>query len=108
LMGYVLVQHFFKGCNAIGTAAAVLFAAPAIAGEAQRGTLEILLARPFSRTRILCERYVAGALALTLPIFLTTPTIPFLAARVHEEAELAPYLWCALHQALFLLALYSL
>ena len=43
-----------------------------------------------------------------LPIFLTTLTIPFLAACVHEEAELAPYLWCALHQALFLLALYSL
>ena len=40
LLGYILVQHFFKGCNAIGTAAAVLFAAPAIAGEAQRGTLE--------------------------------------------------------------------
>jgi ABC-type transport system involved in multi-copper enzyme maturation permease subunit len=107
-LGYILGQHFFKGCNTLGTAAAVLFAAPAVAGEAQRGTLELLLARPVSRLRLLSERYLAGALALVLPVLLSTLTIPALAARVDEVESLAPYLLCAVHQSLFLLALYSL
>jgi len=107
-LAYVIGQHFFKGANALGVAAAVLFAAPAVAGEAHRGTLELLLARPFSRRRILLERWLAGALATTLPVFLTTLTLPWLAARVDEELALAPYLACAAHQSLFLLALYAL
>lgn len=105
---YVLAQHFFKGCNALGTAAAVLFAAPAVAGEAHRGTLELWLARPFSRRRLLLERWLAGALALTLPILLSSLTIPLLAERVEEYEAYGPYLACALHQSLFLLAIYGL
>jgi len=107
-VAYVVAQHFFKGANALGVAAAVLFAAPAVAGEVQRGTLELWLARPFSRRSLLLRRWLAGALATTLPIFLTTLTLPWLAARVDEELALGPYLACAAHQSLFLLALYSL
>jgi hypothetical protein len=107
LPGYVLGQHFFKGCNALGTAAAVLFAAPAVAGEAHRGTLEMWLARPFSRTRLLLERWAAGALALTVPVFVTTLTIPALCARVDEYEPYLPYLLCAVHQSLFLLTIYG-
>ncbi len=107
VFGYVAGQHFFKACNTLGTAAAVLFGAGAIAGEAQRGTLEILLARPFSRARILCERYAAGFLAFALPIFLTSATIPRLAARVGEEVALASVLLGAVHQMVFLGAIYG-
>ena len=78
-LAYVIGQHFFKGANALGVAAAALFAAPMIAGEAHRGTLELLLARPFSRRRILLERWLAGALATIMPVFLTTLTLPWLA-----------------------------
>ena len=56
LWAYVAGQHYFKGCNTMGIAAAVLFACGAVAGEAQRGTLEIWLARPVTRTRLLLER----------------------------------------------------
>jgi ABC-type transport system involved in multi-copper enzyme maturation permease subunit len=61
VFAYVTGQHFFKGCNTLGTAAAVLLAVGAVAGEAHRGTLEIWLARPLSRRRILSERWVQGA-----------------------------------------------
>jgi len=106
---YVIGQHFFKGCSTLGTAAAVLFAAPAVAGEAHRGTLELWLARPFSRTRLLFERYAAGAVALIVPVFLTTLTIPSLCAYVGEAQPqpYGPWLLAAVHQALFLLAIYS-
>jgi len=105
---YVVGQHFFKGCNTLGTAAAVLFAAGAVAGEVHRGTLEVWLARPFTRRRLLLERWIAGALALSLPIFLTTWTTPFWLGFVDTEVALAPLMLCAVQQAMFLVALYSL
>jgi ABC-type transport system involved in multi-copper enzyme maturation permease subunit len=94
---YVNGQHFFKGCNTVGMLAAVVFAMGAVAGEAQRGTLEIWLARPLSRRRILCERWTAGALAVALPVFATSATVPWLLDRVHEEMSLS----------IFLIAIYS-
>lgn len=104
---YVHGQHFFKGCNTLGTAAAILFAMSAVAGEAHRGTLELWLARPFSRPRLLLERYFAGALALVLPVFLSTASVPWLLGFVGESMALGPLMLCAAHQSLFLLALYS-
>lgn len=105
--GYVVMQHFFKDCNLLGTMAAVLFAVSSIAAEAHRGTLEILLARPHSRLRILMERYVAGAVALVVPVFLTTWTIPALSSEVEETIALAPLMLGAVHMSCMLLAVYS-
>lgn len=105
---YVHAQHFFKGCNALGGLVAVLFAMFAVAGEAQRGTLEIWLARPLSRRRLLLERWSAGAFWLVLPVFLSTASVPWLGERVQEPLELLPLLRCAVHQSVFLLAIYSL
>jgi ABC-2 type transport system permease protein len=108
VFGYVAGQHFFKGCNTLGTAAAVLFAAGAIAGEAQRGTLEILLARPYSRARILLERYALGFAAFALPILATSATISALAASVGEDVRLSSALLGAVHQTVFLAPIYGL
>ncbi len=107
VVAYVNAQHFFKGCNALGSVAAVLLAMGAVAGEAQRGTLEIWLARPLSRRRLLAERFAAGALAVVVPVFATTATLPWILEHVNEELDLARMLLCAAHQALFLLAVYS-
>ncbi len=107
VFAYVAGQHFFKGCNVLGAIAAVLFALGAVAGEAHRGTLELWLSRPLSRRRILSERYLQGALALVLPLFATTLTIPWLLAFVDEPGTLEPYLLAAAHQGAFLLAIYS-
>jgi ABC-type transport system involved in multi-copper enzyme maturation permease subunit len=105
---YVVGQHFFKGCNTLGTAAAVVFSAGAVAGEVHRGTFELWIARPFSRRRLLLERWIAGALALTVPVFLTTLTVPPLLAAVDAEVALGPLLLCAVHQSVFLLVFYAL
>jgi ABC-type transport system involved in multi-copper enzyme maturation permease subunit len=108
VVGYVVAQQFFKGCNTLGTAAAVLFAVGAVAGEVHRGTFELWLARPYTRARILAERYAAGALAVVLPIFLTSATIPALCDGIGEEVLMRPMLLCAVQQSAFLLAIYSL
>ncbi len=105
--GYICGQQFFKACNTLGTAAAVLFAAGAVAGEAHRGTLELWLSRPISRRRLLLERWLGGALAIVLPVFLTSSTIPWLASHDDEHLPLWPILLCAAHQSCLLLTLYS-
>lgn len=105
---YAVSQHWFKGCNTLGSAAAVLFAMNAIAGEAQRGTLEIFLARPLSRRRQVLERFAAGALALTLPVFATSLTLPWLAERAGESFPLGVALSCSVLQSAFLLVLYAI
>jgi len=107
VVGYVVAQHFFKGCNTLGTAAAVLFAVGAVAGEVHRGTFELWLARPFTRSRILAERFATGALAVVLPIFLTSATIPALCAGIGEQVLMRPMMLCALQQSAFLLAIYA-
>lgn len=105
---YVFLQQYFKACNILGAAAAVLFAVGAVAGEANRGTLEILLSRPVSRRRILLERYALGALQVSVPIFLTSATIPWLLAQVDETMSLWTLMLCSAHESLFLIALFSL
>jgi len=105
--GYICGQQFFKACNTLGIAAAVLFAAGAVAGEAHRGTLEIWLARPLTRRRLLLERWLSGALAVALPVFLSSATIPWLAGFVEERVALEAMLLCAAHESTLLLAFYS-
>jgi ABC-2 type transport system permease protein len=104
---YVNLQHYFKGCNSLGGLVAVVLAILAVSGEAWRGTLEIWLARPLSRRRILLERYAAGALAVVVPVYATSLTIPALLARVGESLPLGPILLASTHQSLFLLAIYG-
>jgi ABC-2 type transport system permease protein len=107
VFAYSTGQHFFKGCNTLGTAAAVLLAAGAVAGESHRGTLEIWLARPLSRRRILTERWLQGALALVLPVFASTATIPWLLERVGHTLPYGPLFLCATQQCALLLAIYA-
>ncbi len=104
---YITSQQFFKGGNTLGTAAAVLFAVGAVAGEAHRGTLELLLARPYSRLRILSERWLFGAVCCCLPVFLTSATIPWMGSWIDEDFDIVPLMLCSVHESLFLLAVYG-
>ncbi len=104
---YVNGQHFFKGCNTVGTLAAVVLAMGAVAGEANRGTLEVWLSRPVSRRRLLTERWLGGAAATVVPVFLTTLTIPWLLGFVDAQMAWRVLLLGALHQSLVLLPIYS-
>jgi len=104
---YVVLQHLFKGCHMIGGATAILFASGAVAGEAHRGTMELWLARPVTRRRLLVERYVLGAAAVAIPVFVTSATIPWLCGIVHEKVALPPFLLGSVHESIFLLTIYS-
>ena len=104
---YVVGQHFFKGCNTLGVAAAVLLAMNAIAGEAQRGTLELWIARPVPRWRLYTERYLLGLAALSLPVIASSATTNLLLGMVDSQIDLGMMLVCSVHQSLFLGVVYS-
>jgi len=108
IAAYVTGQHYFKACNTLGAAAAVLFAVGAVAGEVHRGTLELWLARPVSRVRLLTERYLFGIAAVALPVFATSASIPWLLSTVDETMQMSDLMRCSLHASLFLMAIYSL
>lgn len=108
LVAYVAAQHFFKGASAFGSVSAVLFAVGAVAGEAYRGTLEILLARPQSRLRILSERYAIGFCAFSLPILFTSLSAPLLATYIGESLPYESMALMSLHEILFLAPVFSL
>lgn len=76
---------------------AVGFAASALAGERQRGTLEVLLARPISRRRIYATLAVAAALFVAIATAALTVGAFLGAALTDRLAELGagnlPILW---------------
>jgi len=108
IAAYVTGQHYFKACNTLGAAAAVLFSVGAVAGEAHRGTLELWLSRPVTRTRLLTERYLLGLAAVVVPVFATSASIPWLLTTVDETMQMGDLMRCSLHSSLFLACLYSL
>ena len=105
--GYIVGQHFFKGCSALGTAAAVLFAANAVAGEAHRGTMEIWLARPVSRLRLMSERWFGGLFVVIGPVFATSVTVPALLGMFDKTMDMSDLMRCSVHMNAFLAAIYA-
>jgi ABC-2 type transport system permease protein len=97
LSGSVALGFIHPFAVALNLVFAVGFAAAAIAGERQRGTLEVLLARPISRRTV----YMTVALATTLFIALTVAALTAgallgsaITGRVDElGASNLPLLW---------------
>jgi ABC-2 type transport system permease protein len=76
---------------------AVGFSTVAVAGERQRGTLEVLLARPISRRSMYVTMFVAGAifLGILMALQLASSVVASYAAGVGSELHVAnmPALW---------------
>lgn len=104
---YVYGQQYFKGCAALGTAACVLFAAPAVAGEVHRGTMEMWLARPVSRFRLFTERWVGGFVAIAAPVVLSSISIAWMLPWVDDSMPVADLALTSLHMVLFLAPIYA-
>jgi hypothetical protein len=105
---YVVGQHFFKAGNTVGVGGAILVAAGAIAGEAHRGTMELWLARPVSRARLLSERFFGGLLVTCLPVFASSALIPWMLGWVDESMSFADLMRCSVHCSALLGAIFAL
>ena len=98
---YAAVQLFFKGTNVVGVAAAVVFGPGMIARERENQTLEFLLARPVSRGRLLWSKFLVTALAITVPIFVTSWTAIPISTTIDEKLGFWPVTLAAFHASVF-------
>lgn len=105
---FVALNHFFKGANVIGPAAAIILALGTIVREVEIGTIGLLLSRPISRTRILLSFAITHLLELTLPLFLVAMMTPWLCEHlIDETVPLAPLLYASLHASVFIAMVYA-
>lgn len=107
---WIAVQMFFKGVNVVGIAAAVLMGTTLVARERENQTLEFLLARPVSRSRILGAKFGVVAAAIVVPIFVTSwSAIPLSAIpSVDHDLPIGAVTTAAFHNACFVLAILAI
>ena len=103
---YYTLQAFFKGVNICGTSAAVLVGTGLIARERENHTLEFLMTRPISPSRILFEKFTIASIGLVIPIFLVCWSgVPLSAWLVGEELSFAGVTLAAMHASIFILCI---
>lgn len=100
---YMAVQLFFKGTNIVALAFGVLLGTGIIARERENQTLEFLLARPISRSRVLRSKFLVVAAAMLLPIFITSMSAVPLSWMVEERLDPWRVLAASTHAAAFAL-----
>ena len=99
---YSITWPLFLIILAISTAGA------AIANEIEKGTIELLLSVPISRTKLFISRYLAGALTILVFVALTIYAAIPLAKIFNIEVQIRNYSSLALTAFLFGLAIFSI
>lgn len=69
---FTITQQMMKNIGIFGSALAVILGASAVTKEVEAGTMELLLAQPISRKRVLLEKYLFNLGVLAVPILVST------------------------------------
>ena len=69
--------------------------------------MEMWLARPVSRARLLTERWVGGMIAIVLPVFATSATVPAMLVMFDKTMEWNDLWMCSFHMSAFLMVVYA-
>lgn len=103
------INHFFKGANVVGSAAAIVLALGTVVREVETGTIVLLLSRPVSRRRLLASWAAVHLLGLVAPLVVLSAFVPELVhTLVGREAARGPMLLGALHASAFVFAAYAI
>lgn len=108
LENYIAMEHFSLIWPLMLVIFMIAIAGSALAGEVERGTIELLLARPLSRLKMFIARYVYGLIALVIFILTTVFTIVPLAQMHHVAYSVDRFGIVAIMGLFFGLAIYSL
>jgi ABC-2 type transport system permease protein len=108
LEGFLAGENFSIMWPIILVILIVSLGAGAIAGEIDKGTIEVLLAQPLSRTKVFLAKYAAGAATMLVFVFASVfSVVPF--ALLYDVAfDLQSYLMMSLLGAFFGFSLFSL
>mgnify|MGYP002783808661 FL=1 len=105
---WVAVMLFFRSCNLVGTAAAVLFGTGLFARERENQTFEFLLSRPIARGAILWQKLWPAALCTVLPLFVVNASALYWSTHIGEQLPVAELFLATAHAAVFLLFVLTL
>lgn len=100
---YMALQLFFKGTSIIGLSFAVLLGTGMIARERENQTLEFLLGRPIGRSRVLFSKFAVIAVAMVVPIVLTSLSAAPLSWMIDAQLDWRRLLAASVHASAFAL-----
>lgn len=87
---------------------AIGFAGSCLAGEIERGTIEVLLAQPISRLKLFISRYLAGIFMLIVFIFFSVYAAPPLSHAYEIDFKAENFTTLAILCFMFSLSIYSI
>ncbi|MBW1873518.1 MAG: ABC transporter permease subunit [Deltaproteobacteria bacterium] len=95
---FTMTQQLMKNVGMFGSALAIILGASAVAKEIEAGTMELLLAQPISRMRVLAEKYLFNLGVLAIPLLFSTvlvyPAALFIGENISLTALLVAGLYC--------------
>lgn len=106
--GFISGEYFSILWPMILVVLIIAYAGSAIAGEIEKGTIELLLAQPLSRLKIFLSKYIAGLIFVLAYILLSNfSVVPF--SLLHGvDLQLANYLTISVIGFSFALAVFGL
>ncbi len=108
LESYMSTEYFSFFWPILVTIMAISFAGAICVGEIEKKTIEVTLAQPVSRVKILLSRYLAGALAVTFFTIVSSYGILILAILQKIDYSLVNYSTVALMGSLCGLAIFTI
>ena len=108
LENFVAMEHFSFVWPIMAIFLLVSLGGSSIAGEIERGTIEVLLSQPISRVKIFFGKYLAGIFTLTVFTFVSVFAVVPLAAAYHVEYQLQNFVTVTLLSLLFSWAIMSI
>lgn len=107
LEGFLATEHFSFVWPIILIILVLSYGGGAIAGEVDRGTIEVLLAQPLSRLRIYGAKVLSGILILLTFVFVSNLSVIPLAELYNLDYQLANWLTVSVLGFLFGLAIFG-
>jgi ABC-2 type transport system permease protein len=108
LEGFLSLEHYSILWPLLLIILLVSYASAAIAGEIEKGTIEVLLAQPLSRSKFFAGKYAAGLLLLFTFTFFSVLAVFPLAKIYHFDLRAANHLTMAALGFLFGLTIFCL
>lgn len=108
LENFIAVEHFSLVWPIILLVLVISWASSLIAGEIEKGSIELLLAQPLSRIKIFAAKYFSGVAALLIFIVSTVLLIIPVISLYVDDYRLANYFTMAILGFLFGMALFAL
>lgn len=104
---FIITQQMMKNIGMFGSALAVILGASAVAKEMEGGTMELLLAQPISRKRVLLEKYLFNLGVLFVPVVVSTLLTYPAALIIGESISLTGLLIAGIYGFFIVAVVYS-